>query len=241
MSLKTVLITGASGNIGSHIAHQLADTGNYRLALHYFENSDSIKNLAKELANKGATTLVVKADLANAHDVTQMFNFIRGQWGTVEALVNNAAIDGGRASAYQHSAKLIEKVMAVNFFGAVNCIGEALPDMKINGEGAIVNISSQAAIYGGHLLAHYAASKGALNSYVTGVAREVIKDGIRINTVSPGPVASEESGNKHNISDDSLPIGRLAKPDEVANTVVWLLSQAASYISGTIVPVTAAR
>lgn len=241
MVVKNALITGASGNIGRHIAHKLADTGNYRLILHYLHNESAVLALEKELISKGVSTLLVKGDLAEPEAVQSMFSYIHRHWGEVSALVNNAAIDGGRVSAYQTTSKLIQEVMAVNFFGAANCITAALVDMKKSGGGAIVNISSQAAIYGGHLLAHYAASKGALNSFVTGVAREVIKDGIRINTVSPGPVSHQSEEKKHNVNESHLPIGRLARPDEVANTVVWLLSESASYVSGTIVPVAAAR
>jgi NAD(P)-dependent dehydrogenase (short-subunit alcohol dehydrogenase family) len=236
---KTVLIIGASGSIGMAIAYLLAKEG-YSLCLHYFSNVEVVTSLQNDLKSKGCNVMTVQADIADAQQVSDMFNKVDSSLGPIVGLVNAAGIDGGRHSAYELNISVMEKVFAINFYGVVNCINEALPRMLSRHGGSIVNLSSQAAIYGGIHLAHYAASKGALNSYTVGIAKEVIKDNVRINIVSPGPV-EDVLNEKHVVNPISLPIGRLAKSEEVAEAVAWLLSDKASYVSGATIPVTAAR
>lgn len=235
---KVALVTGVTSQIGRAIAKKLAANG-YKVALHFFRNEQAVNELHLTLKAQDFDTVVVQADLTKIEQVNDLFHNVNNTLGPVSALVNVAGIDGGRSTIDKLQKTTLENVMETNFYGAVYCIQQAQRQMMTIGKGSIVNITSQAAVFGGHHLAHYAASKAALVAFTTGVARELITNNIRINNVSPGPVELESSSVPFDAS--TLPIKRLAKTNEVANTVAWLLSDEASYVSGVTIPVTAAR
>jgi NAD(P)-dependent dehydrogenase (short-subunit alcohol dehydrogenase family) len=179
-----------------------------------------------------------------------MFETAERELGPIKGLVNNAAITGGFARVENVSAEAIEKVLAVNVTGSILCAREAVRRMstKRGGTGGvIVNISSRAAETGspGEWV-HYAASKGAIDSFTVGLAREVATEGIRVNAVAPGLVetglhaANGEPGRLQRLM-PSIPMQRAGQPNEVAEGVVWLLSPAASYTTGAILPIGGGR
>jgi NAD(P)-dependent dehydrogenase (short-subunit alcohol dehydrogenase family) len=179
-----------------------------------------------------------------------MFQTAERELGPITALVNNAAITGGFARVEDVTAAAIEKTFAVNVTGAILCAREAVRRMSMRrggSGGAIVNISSIATRTGaaGEWV-HYAASKGAIDSFTIGLAREVAKEGIRVNAVSPGltetglHAASGEPGRLQRLM-PTIPMGRAGLPQEIAEAVLWLLSPAASYVTGSILEIGGGR
>jgi NAD(P)-dependent dehydrogenase (short-subunit alcohol dehydrogenase family) len=181
----------------------------------------------------------------------RIFEIAQRELGPIRALVNNAAITGGFARVDQVDAASLTRMLAVNVTGPILCAREAVRRMSTRhagGQGgAIVNISSLAARTGsaGEWV-HYAASKGAVNTFTIGLAREVANEGIRVNAVAPGLVDTElhaangEPGRLKRVS-PSIPMGRAATAEEIAQGVVWLLSDAASYVTGTILEIGGGR
>jgi len=238
---KIALVTGASGCIGQAIVEKLVNEG-YTVGLHYNKNVKTALNLADKLQKQGGKTFIVQADISNAEEVKRMFSHISELHGDVNVLVNNAGINGGRSTVVSLDESALKNTFDVNVFGTIYCIQNATIHMERLGYGAIVNITSQVAEFGGNELAHYAASKGAIVSYTIAAAKELIKKNIRLNNVSPGVVATSENliGERQLIT-KQLPIGRMAKPCEIANVVSWLVSEESSYIAGATIPVAGAR
>lgn len=198
----------------------------------------------------GGRAIAIRADVAREEDVMRLFATAERELGPITALVNNAAITGGFARVEAVGAKALADVMAVNVCGAILCAREAVRRMSTrhggNG-GAIVNISSRAAHTGspGEWV-HYAASKGAIDTFTIGLAREVATEGIRVNAVAPGLVetglhaANGEPGRVERLM-PTIPMQRAGLPSEVAEAVLWLLSPAASYSTGAILEVGGGR
>ena len=243
------LVTGASGDIGTAIASLLAKRG-CAVAIHYSSGEQQAHDLRERISNQGGTAVTVRADISCESDVVAMFRFIDEKLGPVSALVNNAGITGGFARVETVSAATIERVLAVNVTGSILCSREAIRRMstKHGGHGgAIVNISSIAARLGGAgEWVHYAASKGAIETFTRGLAREVATEGIRVNTVAPGLIdtrlhaAVGDPDRPHRMS-PGIPMQRPGTAEEVAEAVAWLLSDAASYVTGTILEVGGGR
>jgi NAD(P)-dependent dehydrogenase (short-subunit alcohol dehydrogenase family) len=163
-------------------------------------------------------------------------------------LVNNAGINGGVSVLAEMDGAMLRKVIETDLLGAIYCIREAVPRLstaKGGAGGAIVNVSSQAAIFGGNRITAYAAAKAGLNALTIGLAREVAAEGIRVNAVSPGII---ETDLHHAVAPErrdrtvaGLPLGRAGRPEEVAQTIMWLIESAPEYLSGAIVPVSGGR
>lgn len=237
---NSVLVTGAAGLLGRAICKALAREG-YSIVVHYFTNESGANRLVDELRGMECRAFSIGADLTNTAEVARLFEVIDTQMGPLRALVNNAGYDCGRYSVFDSGAELAEKAMQVNFYSAVDCIHSAVQRMKGNG-GAIVNITTDAIVSGGYRLAHYVAAKSALSSYASSVAKELAGHNIRINNVSPNIVNNGASLTEQELQRaKTLPMGRFCRSAEVAETVAWLLSDKASYISGADIPVTGAR
>ena len=198
-----------------------------------------------QIKNSGGSALSIKKDISSEESIIELFNFIDKKIGPVNAVVNNAGINGGVIKNEEISFDILLPLFRLNVFSILIIIREAVKRMKNNGGGAIVNISSESARFGGNKLSHYAASKAAVNAATIALAKELAHYDIRINSVSPGVI---ETDMNKNLSEDrlkyiynSLPFGRMGKPIEVAELVCWLLSEKASYVSGSIIPVTGAR
>jgi NAD(P)-dependent dehydrogenase (short-subunit alcohol dehydrogenase family) len=245
----TLIVTGASRGIGAAIAILAAEHG-YSVAVNFATGEVEAEKVAEEILAAGGRAITIQADISREQDILRLFKTAERELGPIKALVNNAGITGGFARVEDVSAKAIDNVFAVNVRGTILCSREAVRRMstKRGGSGgAIVNISSLAARTGaaGEWV-HYAASKGAIDSFTIGLAREVATEGIRVNAVAPGLVdtglhaANGEPGRLQRLM-GTIPMARPGTPREVAAGVVWLLSPAASFTTGAILEIGGGR
>jgi len=246
---RSLIVTGASRGIGAAIAKLAAQRG-YAVAVNYCTGETEAKQVVNEIAGAGGRAVPIHADVSREDHIIRLFETAERELGPIKALVNNAAITGGFARVEDVTAAAIEKTFAVNVTGTILCAREAVRRMstKRGGSGgAIVNISSIATRTGaaGEWV-HYAASKGAIDTFTIGLAREVAAEGIRVNAVSPGltetdlHAANGEPGRLRRLM-PTIPMGRAGQPHEIAEAVVWLLSPAASYVTGSILEIGGGR
>lgn len=234
---KVVLVTGGSRGIGKAICFAFAEEG-AKVAVNYVSNKEKAEAVAEEIISKYNTeAFVIKADMANESEVIEMISAVNEKLGDIDVLVNNAAYcPSGPISSY--SVEEWEKTFGINVTGMFVASRELVKQWQKNEvKGTIVNIASQAAFRGsttGHL--PYDSSKGAMVSFTIGLAREVAKQGIRVNGVAPGLVRTEmvaETWEKRKEGYLSrIPLYRIAEPEEIANVAVFLASDAASYMTG---------
>ena len=245
----TVIITGASRGIGAATA-KLAAARGFSVAVNFATSRAEAAAIAEEIIAAGGRACPIQADVAREEDVIRLFETAELKLGPIKALVNNAAITGGFSRVDSVSAKTLKQVMAVNVSGAFLCAREAVRRMSTRHGGtggAIVNISSRAAQIGsaGEWV-HYAASKGAIDSFTIGLAREVATEGIRVNAVAPGLIdtglhAANGAPDRLSRLTSTIPMQRPGTALEVAEAVLWLLSPAASYTTGAILEVGGGR
>ncbi len=246
---QVALVTGASRGIGAQIAQRLAADG-YAVAVNYSSDRAGAEQVVQNIVAAGGTACALRADLARPDEVLALFNAVDAQLGPLAVLVNNGGMTGGFARVEEIEAELLTQVFAVNVIGAFICCREAVRRMssRHGGHGGvIVNISSRAGELGGAgEWVHYAASKGALDTLTKGLAKEVALEGIRVNAIAPGLIetqlhaAAGEPGRTARMA-ASVPLGRAGLPQEIAQCVAWLVSPAASYVTGAIVPVSGGR
>ena len=246
---NVVIVTGASRGIGAACAELLAEHG-YAVAVNYSQDEAGAQEVVARLEAKGARAVAIQADVSVEADVQRLFTETESMLGPVRALVNNAGITGGFARVDELSLHTLERVLAINVIGTVLCAREAVRRMSTRHGGTgggIVNISSLASRTGsaGEWV-HYATSKGAVNSFTLGLAREVALEGIRVNAVSAGFIetglhaAAGEPGRLARVS-PGVPMQRPGTPLETAHGVLWLLSDAASYVTATILEIGGGR
>ena len=246
---KVAIVTGGSRGIGAAIAKLLGSNG-YSVAINYASDQAAAQKVLDHLTGVGSRSIAIQGDVAREADVLRIFEIAQRELGPIRALVNNAAITGGFARVEDIDGAALGRMLAVNVAGPILCAREAVRRMSTRHSGpggAIVNISSLAARTGsaGEWV-HYAASKGAVNTFTIGLAREVANEGIRVNAVAPGLVdtglhaANGEPGRLKRVT-PSIPMGRAASADEIAQGVLWLLSDAASYVTGTILEIGGGR
>jgi len=248
-SSGTLVVTGASRGIGAAIAH-LAGARGFSVAVNFATGEAEAVGISEEIVSAGGRARAIQADVAREEAVIRLFETAERELGPIKGLVNNAAITGGFARVESVSADALAKVMAVNVTGAFLCAREAVRRMSTRHGGtggAIVNISSRAAQIGsaGEWV-HYAASKGAIDSFTIGLAREVVTEGIRVNAVAPGLIdtglhAANGAPDRLNRLASTIPMQRPGTALEVAEAVLWLLSPAASYTTGAILEVGGGR
>ncbi|HTB17935.1 MAG TPA: SDR family oxidoreductase [Bryobacteraceae bacterium] len=246
---NTAIVTGGGRGIGAAIAQLLGANG-YNVAVNYARDQAAARNVVDYLIASGSRAVAIQGDVSQEADVLRLFETAARELGPVGALVNNAAVTGGFARVEDLAGAALARMLAVNVTGTILCAREAVRRMSTRRGGlggAIVNISSIAARTGGvGEWVHYAASKGAVNTFTMGLAREVATEGIRVNAVAPGLVetdlhaANGEPGRIARIS-PSIPMQRAGTPDEIAQGVLWLLSDAASYTTGTILEIGGGR
>jgi NAD(P)-dependent dehydrogenase (short-subunit alcohol dehydrogenase family) len=239
---KVLLVTGGARGIGAATARLAAARG-YAVAVNYRERRDRAEALVRELEPSGARALAVRADVAVEREVEGMFEEVDQRLGRLTHLVNSAGVsDSAAGPVAELRASELERLMAVNVVGLMLCCREAVRRMSTargGRGGAIVNVSSMAAAIGGRTgRCAYAGSKGAVDSFTIGLAREVAREGIRVNVLRPGMTRSDMTAEVH---DDparlaavasTIAMGRTAEAEEMAGPIVWLLSDEASFISG---------
>jgi NAD(P)-dependent dehydrogenase (short-subunit alcohol dehydrogenase family) len=247
--LGTLIVTGASRGIGAAVATLAGERG-YAVAVNFATGESEARKVADAIVVAGGRAVAIGADVSREAQIIQMFQTAERELGPIKGLVNNAAITGGFARVEEVSSAAIANVLAVNVSGTILCSREGVRRMSTRrggSGGAIVNISSRAAHTGapGEWVT-YAASKGAIDSFTIGLAREVATEGIRVNAVAPGLVdtglhaASGEPGRLQRLR-GTIPMGRAGAPHEVAEGVLWLLSSAASYTTGAILQIGGGR
>ena len=245
----TLIITGASRGIGAAVARLAGERG-YAVAVNFCSGEVEAARVVDDISGAGGRGVAIQGDVSREADIMRLFETAERKLGPIKALVNNAGVTGGFARVDEVSSAAIATVMAVNVGGTMLCSREAVRRMSTRHGGtggAIVNISSIAARTGaaGEWV-HYAASKGAIDSFTIGLAREVAAEGIRVNAVAPGLVetglhaANGESGRLQRLM-GTIPMGRAGMPHEVAEGVLWLLSPAASFTTGAILEIGGGR
>ncbi|MET3579224.1 NAD(P)-dependent dehydrogenase (short-subunit alcohol dehydrogenase family) [Mesorhizobium robiniae] len=237
---KVLLVTGGSRGIGATTSMLAAKAG-YRVAVNYASDEAAATALVEAIEQDGGEALAIKGDVGSETDIQAMFERIDHVFGPLDALVNNAGVVDRRARVDEMSGARLERMMRINVIGSMLCAREAVKRMSTShgGKGgAIVNISSIAARIGGSgEYVDYAASKGAIDSFTIGLAREVAGEGIRVNAVSPGIIDTEihASGGQPDRVERMrhvVPMQRAGTTEEVAAAILWLLSDGASFTTG---------
>ncbi len=246
---QVILVTGGSRGIGAATARHLG-RGGHAVGVIYMQNESKAQEVVSDVETAGGRAVAVRADVSDEDSVKAMFDTVEQSLGPLDGLVNSAGITGESGEVADIDASMLRRVFEINVIGTFLCSREAVRRMarsKGGRGGAIVNLSSAAAKLGGPGTAvHYAASKGAIDSFTVGLGREVANDGIRVNAVRPGLIDTDMN---HQPSDPdrlkrlgpSVPMGRVGQAEEVAEVVVWLLSEAASYVAGDIITVSGGR
>ncbi|HLZ59167.1 MAG TPA: SDR family oxidoreductase [Ktedonosporobacter sp.] len=245
----TLIITGSGRGIGAATA-VLASQRGYAVCVNYSDRSEQADRVVASIRNGGGKALAVQADVSDEAAVKTLFDRATAELGPLTALVNNAGVTSKIGRFVDAETKNLERVLAINILGTMLCSREAIRRMSTTSGGrggAIVNISSRAAHLGSaNEYVHYAASKAAVETFTFGLAGEVASEGIRVNCVSPGLIETEihatggDPGRVQRIS-RNIPMQRGGKPEEVAAAILWLLSEEASYCTGTILTVSGGR
>ena len=246
---KVIVVTGASRGIGAATARLAAARG-YAVCVNYLKNRAAANAVVDDIELAGGQAIAVAADVASETEVVKLFKTVDQQLGTVTALVNNVGILETQMRVEDMDAARLNRVFAANITSCFLCAREAVRRMSSrhggNG-GAIVNVSSAAARLGaaGEYV-DYAASKGAIDTLTIGLSREVATEGIRVNAVRPGFIYTDihasggEPGRVDRVK-DSVPMKRGGRPEEVAHAILWLLSDEASYATGTFIDLAGGR
>ncbi|NMD08806.1 MAG: SDR family oxidoreductase [Phyllobacteriaceae bacterium] len=247
---KVVLVTGGSRGIGAAVARQAA-AAQYAVAINYVGDKSAADALLAELKAAGAKAITVQGDVAKLADVIRLFDETEKALGPVTHLVNSAGITGRSSRLDAVDPQVIIDTIAVNLTGNIFCAREAVKRMSTRhgGKGGvIVNLSSAAATLGSPgEYTWYAASKGGIDSFTIGLAKEVAEEGIRVVSVTPGMVDTEiherSTGDRARVERirPMIPMKRIGSADEIANAVLFMMSDAASYITGTTIRVSGGR
>jgi NAD(P)-dependent dehydrogenase (short-subunit alcohol dehydrogenase family) len=245
---KVVIITGGSRGIGRAAAIAAAARG-FRVVVGYVSNKAAADEVVAQIGASNGKAIAVKCDVGSERDILALFK-AADDFGVLGALVNNAGIVGPTARVEDMSAERIARMMAVNVTGSILCAREAVKRMSTRHGGAggvIVTLSSVAARLGSaNTYVDYAASKGAVDTFTVGLGHEVAGEGIRVAAIRPGLIDTEihasggEPDRAHRLS-STVPMKRVGSAEEIANAIVWLMSDEASYVTSTILDVSGGR
>ncbi len=246
---KVLLVTGGGRGIGAATALLAAQRG-YAIAVNYTSNSLAADEVVRQIRAGGGTAMAVRADVANEAQVLAMFQQVDAKLGRLTALANNAGVVDTAQRVDEQSLARWQRMFEINVFGTMLCAREAVRRMSTRHGGtggAIVNVSSVASVHGAAgQYVDYAAAKGAVDVFTLGLAREVATEGIRVNAVRPGIVDTEihasggQPGRAQRLA-PQIPMQRPGTAQEIAHAIVWLLSDEASYATGSILDVTGGR
>ena len=244
-----IMITGGGRGIGAATA-KLAAARDYAVCVNYLHGHEPAEDVVRYITARNGQAIAIQADISSEADVVSLFRQVDSRLGRLSSLVNNAATLEGQMRLDAMEAARIARIFAVNAVGSMVCAREAVKRMSTRhggSGGAIVNVSSGAAKYGspGEYV-DYAASKGAIETFTIGLAREVAEEGIRVNAVRPGFIHTglhAKGGEPERVErvKTLVPMRRGGQPEEVASAILWLLSEEASYVTGTIVDVSGGR
>lgn len=240
---KTLLITGGASGIGAETARRAAKRG-YKVAVNYRSRDTQARRVVADIEASGGTAIALPGDMGREADIVTLFRETERALGPITHLVNSAGVSR-RTRVDEYDAALLENLFSVNVIGLMLCCREAAKRMssRHGGKGgAVVNVSSMASTLGGRLgSTAYAATKGAVDSFTKGFAREVAAEGIRVNAIRPGMVQTEmtegslaEPAFRARI-EASIPMHRVGESHEIAEAILWLLSDEASFITGAMV------
>jgi NAD(P)-dependent dehydrogenase (short-subunit alcohol dehydrogenase family) len=244
-----VVVTGAGRGIGAACARAAAKAG-WKVAVNYANSRDAALAVVADIERDGGVAVAIRADVARQDEVARLFAETDRLLGPVTGLVANAGIGGTIAPIVDQTAATLEPLFATNVWGVMYCVGEATRRMSTRHGGpggSIVVISSAAARLGGLPgMVAYAASKGAVDSMTVGLAKELGRDGIRVNAIRPGLIDTDiiaHAGGQAFLAQGapSIPMGRAGQPIEIGEAAAWLLSPAASYVHGAILDVSGGR
>ena len=246
---NALIVTGSSRGIGAATARVAAARG-WPVCINYRSGKAEAETVAHDVEKAGGKAIVVAGDMAREDDILTLFETCDRELGTLGGLVNNAGITGPITRVEDISAAILHEVINLNTIGAYLCGREAVKRLSTargGPGGAIVNVSSRASGLGSpNEWVHYAASKGAIDSFTIGLSKEVAPEGIRVNAVTPGLIETdihEKAGVGDRLARlvPGVPMKRTGTAEEVAETIVWLLSDHASYVTGAILPVGGGR
>jgi NAD(P)-dependent dehydrogenase (short-subunit alcohol dehydrogenase family) len=247
---EVMIITGASRGIGAATA-RLAGAAGFAVCVNHRDSAVEAERVAAEVTASGAKAIVVQADVGREADVVRLFEITDRELGSVTALINNAGFTGPAGRRIENvDAATLHSVFDTNVIGSMLCAREAIRRMSTrHGRrgGYIINLSSTATRMGSpNDWVDYAASKGAIDVFTQGLAREVAEDGIRVNAVAPGLIDTElhaRAGEPDRPARylGQIPMKRAGTAEEVAQTILWLLTQAPAYIAGAVVPISGGR
>jgi NAD(P)-dependent dehydrogenase (short-subunit alcohol dehydrogenase family) len=246
---RVAIVTGGSRGIGRAIAVALAREG-WKVCISFIANAKAADETIAMVRKAGGQGIAVKADMASQADIRKLFQQSQQAFGRLDALVNNAGVVGALRSIFDADFEHLRGVFDANITGCFVCAGEAaklMSTQKGGRGGAIVNMSSVAARTGGMPQeVHYAASKGAIDSFTLGLAKELASHGIRVNAVRPGLIDTdihEAHGGQATLAKlaPTVPMGRVGTADEVAEVVAFLCSERSSYIDGALLDVSGGR
>ena len=246
---KVIVVTGGGRGIGAATA-RLAATEGYAVCIAYRADREAAESVVRDICAAGGEAIAVQADVGSEEDVIRLFKQVDAALGRITALVNNAGILERQARVEEMDAARLHRIFATNVIGSFLCAREAVRRMSTQHGGtggAIVNVSSRASRLGapGEFV-DYAASKGAVDTLTIGLAKEVAAEGIRVNAVSPGIIFTDihasggEPGRVERLK-DTIPMKRGGYPEEVAKAILWLLSDDASYSTGSFIDVSGGR
>lgn len=246
---RITLITGGSRGIGAATALRCARAG-HAVAVNYARDAQAAERVVGQIRDAGGRAIAVQADVASASDIERMFETVDRELGTLTGLVNNAGVIDVVARVDEMDEKRLARMFAINVVGSFLCARQAVRRMSSRhggAGGAIVNLSSAGARLGSPgQYVDYAASKGAIDTFTLGLAREVATEGVRVNAVRPGIIDTDihaSGGQPDRVAQSMalMPMRRAGTPEEVAHAIVWLLSDEASYTTGSVLDVTGGR
>ena len=246
---KVVLITGGGRGIGAATA-RLAHQKGWSVCINYRNNNAAAEKMVDEINESGGVAVSVQADVSTEEGVISLFDAVDDEFGRVHALINNAGVIAPQSPLVDISVERLHKIFDTNVIGSFLCAREAIKRMSMSRGGcggSIINVSSAASRIGSpHEFIDYAASKGAIDTMTIGLSKEVAEEGIRVNAVRPGLIETEmhfDAGdiNRPQKLKEFIPLKRSGSASEVANAIVWLMSDEASYVTGAFVDVAGGR